>query len=91
MNELGKLCRIVTKGIGERQLELLLLERLSLLLLGYLPHDGSVLGRGDIHLIAPRFSTRLRLRRTSAAVAMGWTRTADATAAFWASLSPRTV
>ena len=35
MNELGKLCRIVTKGIGKRELELLLLDRLSLLLLGW--------------------------------------------------------
>ena len=35
VNELGQLCRVVTKGIGERQLELLLLDRLTLLLLGW--------------------------------------------------------
>ena len=51
VNKLGELCRVVTKGIGERQLELLLLGRLTLLLLGWQADPSSSLLLGWSQLL----------------------------------------
>jgi hypothetical protein len=63
VNELGKLCRIVTQCIGERQLELLLQRELPLLHLGrsqLIPHWRLHLLLPDViaHIASPLAKTR---------------------------------